>query len=1165
MQPTAMLPKLSDTTQTISFSEEDNVCSSELYSSDVLVTTSRGTHSHGSSKIRLNSLVNFNWQAKLYSGQLVAVHISGNYLAYSVIGQTGQSGQSKPMGIVKIVQIPCPTGQTGQRALIKGFKTPVQDLAFAHIQDQVILACIDEMGNIYIYEIELKKEGFSVTALAEVREDTGAGGNTHRVVWCPYIPDEEDSTDDDDVDVARLLLTTHANEARMWNVRALQATCSVAAARAGADAGASAAAGGVAGAGWVAASDAQRAGAGLCAGTHSAAVTAAAFSPDGTALATASADGYVMFAQVYMDHESSPRCLHRWQPHGGKPLNSLFFLDDHKDYLTDSNVQFWKFAVTGAENNTSIKIWSCKSWACLQSITFSPPPGCESLGISAVLDVSANFLLLTDYNAKNLYVLRMARDSDDTTAYCKSISQFQLPFPVLSFAIANAEEKIAKCESSCTDPFHTNGSGGEADSPVDYDDLHHDDGGDGRVRGASRVRIELYIVQPKSLQHAELEYEPTTPGAQLHDPERVALEDGEEDACGDALPSSIIQQQTQQLKNLLMRSQTQPGSLMGPRPESPTSLPPPLNLMTPDAFSSPGKRDDDDPPLSATPEISNKSALSGAISDEAPLVENKASGGSSPSREVQEIMGHNDQPFYTDLEEEEELTKQNGAQEPQAALEAAPAADSLAPAGQLFGADFFAPPEKPPPPAKLTHANSDTSWPQISLAQINEANARKATSDKSSAQSLSAPHLAHVPSAPVSEPSVIERHVVDEDTKRRLESLEQKLDTVTELLSAQAHSLAAVRAELQAPRALLDESLQRTASTVDSALSAGWERIARLGEAASTAAAAAAGKGAARALEPLAHALQHELAAKLSATDRLLRENIDKLANSKTVMERLSTAIAKSLSEMVRESFRQALFESVVPAMEKTHAQIFHQLNHAFQSGTKEFAANTEAAARAAAERGGAAAAASLRSALERHAEALAHAAPLQPQLFATQLKDVVHGVLEKEVSWWRDQTRAVVQQSRAHSPALLTPSIPDRQMQMNQIQSLVMSGEVNTAFQLALSASDLALVVAACRAADPTRVFGPPCCLKQHVLLSLVQQLGADMANDTHLKHRYLEDAIMNLDPSNPVMREHLPGVVRELQKQINNFLSSNVGHALSRSFRVLLMATDALLKQAA
>lgn len=76
--------------------------------------------------------------------------------------------------------------------------------------------------------------------------------------------------------------------------------------------------------------------------------------------------------------------------------------------------------------------------------------------------------------------------------------------------------------------------------------------------------------------------------------------------------------------------------------------------------------------------------------------------------------------------------------------------------------------------------------------------------------------------------------------------------------------------------------------------------------------------------------------------------------------------------------------------------------------------------------------------------------------------------------------------------------------MQVAQIQSLMAAGDVNGAFQLALSASDLALVMCACRAAEPAAVFGPPCQLRQHVLLSLVQQLAADMSRDTHLKHRY-------------------------------------------------------------
>ncbi|XP_037297745.1 enhancer of mRNA-decapping protein 4 isoform X2 [Manduca sexta] len=1148
MQPTTMLPKLSDTPQTISFSEGDGVCNAEVFSSYVTVTTNAGNHDHGSSKVKLKNLVDYNWEPKFYSGQLLAMHMSGKYLAYS-IKAVNAVNPGTCSGMVRVVYNVEPG--TDRRALIKGMKGEVQDLSFAHIQNQVVLACIDEQGNFYVHEIESTDSGLRCTLVAEVREDTGVVGAAHRVVWCPYIPDEDDDAPDDDV--ARLLLTTHCNVGRMWNMRLIASA--------------------VAGSGGVGGARALAGGPGALAATdHSAALVDAAFSPDGTALATASADGYVMFFQVYMHNESSPRCLHKWQPHGGKPLSCLFFLDNHKNY--NSDVQFWKFAVTGAENNTTIKIWSCKSWNCVQTITFTPSVGAESsLGLKAMLDTSASYLLLSDFNTRSLYVLNMARDTDDSTAYCRSISEFLLPFPVLSLCIIEAEEQQVKCDSSCDDPFHRNGSGGDvADSPDDFE-MHHDEEGSGGSCSSDngrRVCVRLYIVQPKGLQEGRLVYTPPrTHRDLLHGLSDLALEDKSSEAAPTAITSSILQQQSQQLKNLLMRSQTQPGSLIGTRPESP-SMAPQLNLMTPDAFSSPGKRDEDDPPLSATPDVGGKprtsigdagsvceAASAGVSAGQAKLT----SGGSSPSREVQQILARDDpNAFFDQLEEESPPTPP------------APSASSVVPNGAepLLVADLFPPPENPPHPHKLTHANSDTSWPQISIAQITEANQRKASSDKSSSQSLNN-------SLGLAERACSEEvRAAAAPANARLDMLEQKLDKLTEMVAAQSRELRSLRGAVTSPRELIDEALhahtQRTTQAIENALALGWERISRAGETASARAAAAAGAGAARALEPLAAALQHELAAKLSATDQLLRDNIDKLVNSKTVMERLSTTIAKSLSEMVRESFRSALFESVLPAMEKAHAQIFKQINQAFQNGTKEFAANTEAAARAAVERGGAAATEALRGALQRHADALqaARAHPTQLALLTTALRDATHTVLEKELAWWREQARTVVaQMSRAHSPA--SSHHPDRQevgcvqMQVAQIQSLMAAGEVNGAFQQALSASDLTLVMCACRAAEPAQVFGPPCKLKQPVLLSLVQQLAADITTDTHLKHRYLEEAVMNLDTTSPGTREHLPGVVRALQKQIISFLQTAPSHALARQFRMLLMATEALVKSTA
>jgi hypothetical protein len=50
---------------------------------------------------------------------------------------------------------------------------------------------------------------------------------------------------------------------------------------------------------------------------------------------------------------------------------------------------------------------------------------------------------------------------------------------------------------------------------------------------------------------------------------------------------------------------------------------------------------------------------------------------------------------------------------------------------------------------------------------------------------------------------------------------------------------------------------------------------------------------------------------------------------------------------------------------------------------------------------------------------------------------------------------------------------------------------DFDSAFQTALSANSLALVVDTCEMVNPTQVFNPPCPLTQNVLLALIQQLG--------------------------------------------------------------------------
>lgn len=72
-------------------------------------------------------------------------------------------------------------------------------------------------------------------------------------------------------------------------------------------------------------------------------------------------------------------------------------------------------------------------------------------------------------------------------------------------------------------------------------------------------------------------------------------------------------------------------------------------------------------------------------------------------------------------------------------------------------------------------------------------------------------------------------------------------------------------------------------------------------------------------------------------------------------------------------------------------------------------------------------------------------------------------------------------------------------------IRQLLLQGQINEAFHQALLANDLRLVEFTLENADHNMVFSPSCRLEQKVLLSLIQQISADMNNHNELKQKYI------------------------------------------------------------
>merc|ERR1712106_1203514 len=307
--------------------------------------------------------------------------------------------------------------------------------------------------------------------------------------------------------------------------------------------------------------------------------------------------------------------------------------------------------------------------------------------------------------------------------------------------------------------------------------------------------------------------------------------------------------------------------------------------------------------------------------------------------------------------------------------------------------------------------------------------------------------------------------------------------------------------------------------------------------------------------------LERAMMSKMSGIESKLSKEL----STSQSREAIGRVVAGGVKEMVESSYRQA-FGQQAAGFERALGSMLKQMSEQFLAGSREYEA-----------------------ALSRRMEVenvgvKDMVAPLVSTMQGLtgefmQMKDtmdrvkVEQGALTRKVGDMRtsvtgQEVRDIVRKELVDAldgrdiSMTPQPDVKDITVQQN-IQSLIQGGRLNDAFQTALSSNDLTLVVFTCELLNTTRVFNSATCpLSQSVLLSLIQQLSVGLGEKTEVKHSYLHEALVNLDPENPTTKMHIKTVLGQLEQSLKKYIQANPNSKMTRNMKILAMAAGSYMQ---
>ncbi|KAF1331667.1 Enhancer of mrna-decapping protein, partial [Globisporangium splendens] len=216
--------------------------------------------------------------------------------------------------------------------------------------------------------------------------------------------------------------------------------------------------------------------------------------------------------------------------------------------------------------------------------------------------------------------------------------------------------------------------------------------------------------------------------------------------------------------------------------------------------------------------------------------------------------------------------------------------------------------------------------------------------------------------------------------------------------------------------------------------------------------------------------------------------------------------VVEDVRQPVRESFRECFQDIIIPSFQAATQKMFEQINDTFVKGT--------------------------RTAFENSGQSNSNA-QVTKQL--KQLIEVVDGLTQKV-----DQLAATIGDGDnvgIGNSAAASPEEVQFEAQKKAVREYLSRDDYEEAFKLALGAQNVDLVAYACQQCDVRAVLNVrPLKLSQMLILCLVQQLGADLADDLQTKLNWLRESLLVMDVRDASIAGFVSSVLQELQVGLNN-----------------------------